>query len=355
MKIAVVGAGIMGRTLGFALVNAGHNVSIFDKDDAMSASNCSMTAAGMLAPIAELITSGLMIYQMGMEALQTHWPQLLASLDETIYFRKMGSVVVAHPKDTAELTHFINMLDSKRVQTSHYQLLDQNTLIKLEPALDKFSHAYYLQNEGQLDSQAVMQALYKALQQANVTWLVNTEVMAIHANKVVTKNGENEFDIVFDCRGLGAQTTFADLQAVRGELIWLHAPDVNLQRPIRLMHPRYNLYVVPRPEHTFIIGASEIYAEDYSEISVRSSLELLTAAYYLHPAFAEARIIKTVTHCRPALADHMPKIKCQGDNMAINGLYRHGYLIAPVLVAEIMRYLQHGVSSLQYSSLWEFA
>ena len=238
---------------------------------------------------------------------------------------------------------------------SVYQRLNNDELIALEPDLTKFQESYYLPAEGQIDNQSLMHALHQALTQKKVEWFVNTEVTAIVSNKIVTANGESEFDKVFDCRGLGATSVFNDLQAVRGELIWLHAPDVNIQRPIRFMHPRYSLYIAPRPDNIFIIGASEIYAEDYSEISVRSSLELLTAAYYLHPAFAEARILKTVTHCRPALSDHMPKIKCTNDSVAINGLYRHGYLIAPTLVAEIINWMEQGKSSLQYPQLWEFS
>ena len=119
------------------------------------------------------------------------------------------------------------------------------------------------------------------------------------------------FDMVLDCRGLGAKSAFQDLRSVRGELIWLHAPDVNMTRPIRFLHPRYNLYIAPRPKHIYLIGASEIESDDMSHITVRTTLELLTAAYSVHPGFAEAQIIKTVTQCRPTLSHHLPKIKFQ--------------------------------------------
>lgn len=355
MKIGIAGAGIMGRLLALSLVNSGHHVSLFDKDDETGAMSCSMAAAGMLAPVAELITSGRLIYDLGIDALNTHWPLVMQLLSHEIYFKKAGSLVVSHPRDQAELTHFISMIDSKLQAQSIYQKLNNDELIALEPDLAKFQEVYYLPAEGQVDNQSLMHALHKALKQKNVEWYGSTQVTAIESNKIVTENSVNSFDKVFDCRGLGAASVFDDLQAVRGELIWLHAPDVNIQRPIRFMHPRYNLYIAPRPENIFIIGASEIYAEDYSEISVRSSLELLTAAYYLHPAFAEARILKTVTHCRPAFSDHMPKIKCTENSIAINGLYRHGYLIAPTLVAEIINWMEHGISSLQYPQLWEFS
>ena len=67
--------------------------------------------------------------------------------------------------------------------------------------------------------------------------------------------------------------------------------------------------------------------------------KLLSAIYYLHPGFSEARIIKTVTHCRPTLPHHLPQIKYQAGLLAVNGLYRHGYLIAPALAKEVLKFL----------------
>jgi glycine oxidase len=178
-------------------------------------------------------------------------------------------------------------------------------------------------------------------------------VSAVQSNQITISDHVHSFDFVFDCRGLGARNIFQDLRSIRGELIWLHAPDVHITRPIRVMHPRYSLYVVPRPDNTYIIGASEIESADQSQISVRTTLELLTAACSLQANFQEARIIKTVTHCRPTLTNHLPKIKYADGFVALNGLYRHGYLIAPALVADIMRWIEGGMASLHYPALWE--
>ena len=103
-----------------------------------------------------------------------------------------------------------------------------------------------------------------------------------------------------------------------------------------MLHPRYKIYIVPRPNDRYIIGATEIESEDMSPMSVRSSLELLSAVYSMHSGFSEARIVNSVTNCRPALRDNLPKIE-QSDKMTcINGLYRHGYLLAPAVVEEAL-------------------
>ncbi|OGT35368.1 MAG: thiamine biosynthesis protein thio [Gammaproteobacteria bacterium RIFCSPHIGHO2_12_FULL_37_14] len=352
MKVAIVGAGIMGRLLALSLVNAGYNVNIFDQDHDSGMNSCSMAAAGLLTPMTELDKSEMIIYELGMKALAQHWPNILAELQDNIYFQCLGSIVLNHPKDHPEMDRYIALIRTK-IKNSVFQKLNQSSLRELEPSLTKFNEAYYFPDEGQLDNQHILDALKKKLLAKQVTWHQQTFVRKIQPGMVCTESSSFQFDMVFDCRGIGAKSVFHDLQGIRGELIWLHAPEVQLKRPVRFLHPRYSVYVVPRRQNIYLLGASEITSEDQSAISVRTTLELLTAAYYLHPGFAEATILKTVTHCRPTLANYLPRIKYTAGWMAINGLYRHGFLIAPTLVAEIMQWLINGNFSSNYAKLWE--
>ena len=62
-------------------------------------------------------------------------------------------------------------------------------------------------------------------------------------------------------------------------------------------------------------------------------MELLSAAYTVHSGFAESRILETLTQCRPTLKNNLPAIRMTETGvMAINGLYRHGFMIAPAIV-----------------------
>jgi glycine oxidase len=302
------------------------------------------------------------IFGFGRESVHTHWPHILAAVAPEIYFRHCGSIVLAHPHDQVEWIHFTSriasQLDLETAQTAWLQQLDHDALMQLEPALAKFETAYYFPDEAHFDCQALMSALKVWLQAENIQCRTNTTVLALAPGEIVTTAGSATFDMVFDCRGMGATAVFHDLRALRGELMWLYAPDVQLQRPLRLLHPRYSLYIVPRPDNMYLIGASEIEADDHSAVSVRSALELLTAAYYVHAGFAEARIIQTVVHCRPTLANHLPRIKYTDGLLAVNGLYRHGYLLAPALCAEIVRGLADKQSNgkqqcLLYPEIWE--
>jgi len=152
---------------------------------------------------------------------------------------------------------------------------------------------------------------------------------------------------VIDCRGLGARPQWDALRGVRGEVIRVHAPDVALSRPTRLLHPRYPLYIAPKPGGVFVVGATEIESADMSPASVRSTLELLSAAYAVHSGFGEARILEIATHCRPTLPDHLPALRWSAPRvLQVNGLYRHGFLIAPALLDMALELLATGESPL---------
>ena len=102
-------------------------------------------------------------------------------------------------------------------------------------------------------------------------------------------------------------------------------------------------HIVPWDDHRFLLGATQIESSDAGPITVRSMLELLGAAYALHPAFGEARIIEFGSGLRPAFPDNLPRIAIDQDRIAVNGLYRHGFLLAPALAELTLGYVVRGV------------
>ena len=350
MNAGIVGAGIMGRLLALALIQKGWQVTLFEKENN---TGCSHAAAGLLAPITELDKNALIIYQMGKVALGKIWPKIISTLAIPLYFKKLGTLVLSHPNDRSELTHFTNILSKNLTADERGTLLVSKEIAKLEPELNQFSESYFASEEGHIDSQQLLEELEVALVRKAVEWCDNTFVSKIEPKKITIKSKKRKFDFTFDCRGLGASSTFPALRGIKGELIWVHAPSVTISRPIRLLHPRYNLYLVPRPDNIYILGASELETNCLTPISVRTTLELLSAAYYLHPGFADAHIIKTVVHLRPTLPNHQPEIQYTDGMVAVNGLYRHGFLIATTLCEDIMRFLEGGISSVNFPTIWK--
>jgi glycine oxidase len=334
--IGIAGAGLVGRILALNLIKSGHKVTLFEKDSIASENAAGLVAAGMLAPFAELETAESAIFNSGLRSIQL-WPELLAQLKIPEAFQKQGSLITAHRADMPELNHFIAQLQAKIPAASSIETLNQTEISALEPDLIQHTKAFFLPTEAQVNAQLFMETSTFFLQEHPlVSWKTHQTVTQVSQGQIETAQESIEFDWVFDARGLGAKSNITDLRGVRGEVFWLDAPDVSLSRPIRLMHPRYRIYIVPRPNHRFVVGATEIESEDQSDMSVRSSLELLSAVYSVHSGFGEARIVKMLTNCRPALKDNLPRIIHEHKTTRINGLYRHGYLLAPAVVEKAL-------------------
>ncbi|MAT51935.1 MAG: glycine oxidase ThiO [Porticoccaceae bacterium] len=329
----------MGRMLAFYLVRAGCRVTLFDKDRRDCGDAAAWTAAGMLAPWAELEDAEPAFFQVGMRSL-TLWPTIDEALGHNIGFKRQGSLVVAHGADRAEYRRFRTRLTGKPGAGKGVETLDRDALMEREPALaELFSEAIYLPGEAWLDSHKTLAALGDYLVSAGVEWHTGTPITDLAAGVIATERTEYRFNQVVDTRGLGARPSLTALRGVRGEVLWLEAPEVALTRPVRLLHPRYRLYAVPREHSRYVLGATQIESDDRGPVTVRSALELLSAAYSLHPGFAEARVVRMASNCRPALDDNQPLVKARDGVLHINGLYRHGFLLAPALAEAALQAL----------------
>lgn len=341
-KSIILGAGLLGRLLALELVTKGHQVDIFDKGDSGAEGSAARAAAAMLAPLAESVITEPCVVRMGHYGL-TRWPQILQTLNQPVFFQKNGTLILWHRQDANEAKRFSAALIKNHGLMDFLQApkeLSTEELQKLEPALQgQFQQGIYLPGEGQLDNRELLESLHTTLLDRGVNFYWNTPVSPEDFSPPVLDSQT----WVFDCRGLGAKPSWNGLRGVRGEVIRLFAPEVNLTRPLRLIHPRYPIYIAPKENHVFVIGATEIESEDLSNASVRSTLELLSAAYTVHTGFAEARILEISTQARPTLADNLPAIKQTGPHsLQINGLYRHGFLIAPAIVDAAIEFVCEG-------------
>jgi glycine oxidase len=341
--IGIAGAGLLGRLLAWRLCLAGFNVDLFDSGKIFSAaknSAAAFTAAGMIAPLSEAVVSDANVYRMGQFALK-RWPEWIGQLpaSETLFFNN-GSLLVAHPQDQSELDQFASELGFVIPECKSWKKISQEEIQQLEPDLHlHFYQGLFLEEEGHIHNREFLHQLTLQLQSLGCCFYEDTTV-EVSANQIEWKGGKQEYSLVIDCRGMGAKQHWQGLRGVRGETLHVETTEIQLRRPVRLMHPRYQLYIVPKPQHRFIIGATQIESEDRSPMSLQSSLELGSALYTLAPAFSEARIIETDTNLRPAFADNLPKIKIQPGLIQANGLFRHGYLLAPAVVESVMANIQ---------------
>jgi glycine oxidase len=316
--VSIIGAGVAGAWQALLFAQAGHAVTVHERIDASMTDSTSYWAGGMLAPWCEAEASEPVISRLGIRSLalwREHFPQTPFN----------GSLVVAHARDRADFERFAKL-------TSGHRRLDARALSELEPSLEgRFRDGLFYANEGHVEPRRVLPQLHAQIAKAGGTIKFNSSARA------------DDLDgIVIDCRGLAARDTQPQLRGVMGEMIIVETDEVELSRPVRLIHPRWPLYVIPRGDGRFMLGATSIEAE-HTGVSVRSALELLGAAYAVHPAFAEARIVEFGSGLRPAFPDNLPRIAVNNDKISVNGLYRHGFLLAPALAELTLGYIERGV------------
>ncbi len=320
-RVSVLGAGITGLWQALILSKAGFEVSLHEISDPPFENAASRLAGAMLAPFCEAEAAEAIVSEHGVRSIalwNEHYPDT----------ENKGSLVVAAPRDLAELSRFARA-------TSGYRWLDGEGIAALEPALEgRFSKALYYPGEAHVEPRRAMPALLLAARDAGCRMIFPG---ARHATAAAAPTGS---DWVIDCRGMAAAPDLPGLRGVRGEMLVIESREVTLSRPLRFLHPRIPFYMVPWQGGRFMIGATAIESAERGPVSVRSALELLGVAYALHPALGEARIIEFGAGVRPAFADNLPKIIRRGRHVHVNGLYRHGYLLAPILAETVLRLLK---------------
>ncbi len=323
-KIAIRGAGVTGLWQALTLARRGHHVIVVEQSAEPFADACSPWAGAMLAPRCEEESAESVITDLGLRGIQL-WQGLYPGLSMN------GSVVVAPARDRKLLDRFERM-------TQGASRLDSTQLEQLEPALaPRFDTALFYADEAHLDPGAAL------------TFLLNEVRSAGAAVQLGTSETPEGADFIVDCRGLGAQDMLPTLRGVRGERIVVRAPDVSFERPVRLLHPRFPLYLVPWGQdetgaNVFMLGATSIEREDGGPVTLRSALELLSAAYVLDPAFGEAEILTLGAGVRPAFPDNRPRIITSSGYIFVNGLYRHGFLLSPVMAELVAQHLETGAT-----------
>jgi glycine oxidase len=308
MRALVRGAGVAGLTAAFELASCGAAVTVAETRHALGG-NASWFAGGMLAPWCERESAEQLVLDLGRDAAD--WWDAATPGQVT----RAGTLVVAAPRDAGELDRFAS-------RTSGHRRLDEVEISLLEPDLaGRFRRGLFFPDEAHLDPRQAMAGLHDRLTAMGVEFRFGADARPVSG-----------FEWQIDCTGMAAVDD--RLRGVRGEMLILRTPDISLSRPVRLLHPRFPLYLVPRAGHCFMIGATMIESQSREPVTARSMMELLSAACALHPAFGEAGIIETGVGVRPAFPDNLPRVEARGSTVAINGLYRHGFLLAPAMARQ---------------------
>jgi glycine oxidase len=317
MSVTIVGAGVVGLTIALELSERGAEVEILERAAHLGEMACSWCAGGMLAPWCEGESAPPDVVALGAPALDW-WDKRVPDV------ARYGTLVVAAPRDAAEIERFA-------ARTQEHERVDEARIAALEPDLaGRFRKGLFFAGEGHLDPRAALSALRDRLAERGVPirYSVNVAPSSLEG-------------AVVDCRGFAARDELEELRGVRGEMLILRTKEISLARPIRFLHPRIPLYIAPRANGLFMVGATMIESAERGPVTARSAIELLSAAYALHPAFGEAEIVEMRADVRPAFPDNLPRILQRGATTYVNGFYRHGFLLSPAFAQQAADIVLH--------------
>ncbi len=321
LSITVVGGGVLGLWQALVLSQRGHDVRLREAAPQSETGAASRMAGAMLAPYCEAESAEPIIKELGLRSM-AFWREEFPDL------KAHGTLVIAMQRDAGELRRFARL-------TEGHRWVAGSEIASLEPALsNRFQLGLFYEGEAHFPPRLALSMLIAKLRFRGVK--IDFASPVPEPLWMAASAGE----LVIDCRGIAARGVLANLRGVRGEMVVVHAPGLSLTRPIRLLHPRVPIYVVPWGDDTFMIGATVVETDWAGPVTVKSAIDLLAASVAIHPGLAEAHLLECSTGIRPAFKDNVPKIISRGRCLHVNGAFRHGFLLAPALAHIVADHLE---------------
>ena len=326
-NILIIGGGIISLSIAIELKRQGAKVTVVSKDFMQAASHA---AAGMLAPMAEKLTSAAMFDLCSRSRwLYPEWTQKLEELTgvDTGYLScGILAPVYAQPESIAE--------DNSAVW------LDKQAIHLYQPGLsDRVMGGWWYPEDGQVDNRCLMRSLLQAAQTLGVEIKEGVAVKAIQqkqgrVNGVLTDIGQLEAEeYVLAAGSWSSQLLPLPVRPVKGQMLSLRMPQKPHQ-PFPLQRVLYgeDIYLVPRQDGRLVIGAT-VEEVEWTPFNTPSGIQsLLDRATELYPAIADWQIEEFWWGFRPGTPDELPILgRSACDNLYLaTGHYRNGILLAPV-------------------------
>lgn len=351
MKIVIIGAGIIGLSLGWQLARNGYSVEIFEKGEA--GKQASWAAAGMLSPYLEAGFDDSEFLKMGISSLELY-PQFLAELVEETQIRLQtqakGTLYVGVDRDDRESLLQKYQFMKKNLMPVEWLLGDK--LRAIEPFLSPSVYCgIFVSKEGQIDNRALIQSLIKALEKHGAKLLEKTVVKEVLVKKknikgIKLENGQEVIsDIVINASGAWMnQILWPDhpphVRPIKGQIVTLKMDNsFHLDRTIRTER----VYLVPKCDGRLRVGATNEDIGFDQKVTAKAILELLQKAQKVVPAIEKLEFEETIVGFRPVLFNHQPYI---APSSLIKGLFhaighgRHGILLAPYTACTMIKLLK---------------
>jgi glycine oxidase len=353
--VVVVGAGAVGLTTAWRLLQDGLSVTVVDPAPGQGTSS---VAAGMLAPATEIWWDRRPLAALGRQSVEL-WPKVAAQLEaetgRSIGFSPSGTVSLAcsysDRPELAELAHCQIELGFE-VET-----LSGEDCRELEPLLGpSVQVGLVAPGDHQVDNRALISALIAAVA-ARGGRFVHSRAAAIRspgrdspAGELVLADGgiTKAQEAIVVASGVGT-TQLAGimpppLRPVGGQILRLRAepPFRPRTRNLRALVDGRHVYLVVRESGEVVVGATMEERGETLTVRAGGVRELLEDAWRLMPSSSEWDLIECRTGLRPATPDGLPVIGSRPDHERLimaTGHFRNGILLAPITAEAIHAYL----------------
>lgn len=347
MNIGVVGAGITGTLCALALAEKGHSVKLFEKDHPAKRNGCSVKAAGLLAPGAELLTGGLVIGEKGLMSLK-YWEKLVRShplIREAFY--PGGSLYLSLPKHEALTWNFYRRCQKLPELANHMKPIKNHEPIECLDHSPKIFNGYFLEREAHVHPEKMLSYLNDVLKQSGVDCFYERNAFRLLPDSIEFENHEawRNLDCVVDCRGLASDPVLHDLRGVKGEMLQIRTDEPHLiSNPVHFFHERWPVYMVPLDQHHVRLGATQFDSDRGDQIAAGSLFDLLISPLNIFPWLRDGFVTGLISGLRPAFQSNRPSIKRVNGVVCVNGLYRYGFLLGPLVAKNLVWFISQQLS-----------
>lgn len=341
LRVAVVGAGIVGLSAALEIRARGAEVAVYDGGVELGA-GATMRAAGMLGAAFDW---ALEADQRAMAALARHagmlWPDFAARIERLagagLEFSKEGALVVARSEE--EASWLGTLAAACQARNLPVQRLSADEVRRADPALSgRLVGGLMLPEDRQVDAQIALQRLGAALSRSGVGLRLGRKVERIVGGQVFLMPDGEKFDRVVLATGAGALPAFVGPRGaplehglvatvpVKGQILALAPVDGG---PRHVTHAR-DVYIAPKSRWVLIGATSERGRAD-TTVDPDKIAALRARASEIAPSLANASEVTAWAGIRPGTPDDAPMIGQTAipGVFAALGHYRNGVLFAP--------------------------
>jgi len=336
VRVAVVGAGVIGLSAAWRCALRGMDVTVHDPDPGRAAAH---VAAGMLAPVTELHYGEEALLALNLESAR-RWPGFAAALAADAGtdpgYVESGTLAVA--RDTDDLTVLEELRSYQAELGLHAERLTGRELRRREPALaPSVRGGLFVAGDHQVETRRLLTALRAAAEARGARLVPDAPADAaalagLAADAVVVAAGWCSPQLL---PGL-------PVRPVKGQILRVRSTSRSVL-PTHVLRGR-DVYVVPRHDEV-VLGATVEEVGSDTTVTAGAVHELLRAAWELVPGIAEAELVECAAGLRPGTPDNAPMIGAVDDRTVVaTGHYRNGVLLAPVTADAVAELLDTGSS-----------